>query len=472
MKAREESPDVFPLVAFLWACAHSLSALSATVWFAELRELRFSPALLADCALFAAAVLTVLRPGEPRFFASMVGLQIVQTLVYLPEVPNHRILMFCMNLGLATTLLGGAFRRQDSPSIRAGLTEVFTRLSPPVLAAVYFFATLAKLNRDFLDPEISCGTAFLGHITGIFPSLAFAEGSAAIWITIVVEGLLPPALLFRKTRRWAVLVGVLFHYGVALDLVKRFYNFSAVMSALLVASLGEGLLRQSLRALEDRFSRQVRVRPFLSMLRTFFAVWLTGLFAFGLLVEPTVAWRVFIGAWSLWTLLGLFAIALAVTAVVTPTEIAADATRVPRAAVVVPVLLILANGCGPYLGFKTRTSFNMYSNLRLEADAGNHLMFPRSLDLFGFLADDVELLETNDELLQRNYVEKGYRITRFELERHLAGRDFSELHLVVRRNGRVETVTSAPQPSFVRRIQWKLLVFRPLGPEVVRECIW
>jgi hypothetical protein len=269
-----------------------------------------------------------------------------------------------------------------------------------------------------------------------------------------------------------VLVGVLFHYGVALDLVKRFYNFSAVMSALLVASLGDGLLRQSLRALENRFSTQVRVRPFLSMLRMFFAVWLTCLFAFGLLVEPTVAWRVFIGAWSLWTLLGLFAIALAVTAVVTPTEIAADATRVPRAAVVVPVLLILANGCGPYLGFKTRTSFNMYSNLRLEADAGNHLLFPRSLDLFGFLADDVELLETNDDHLRRNYVEKGYRITRFELERHLAGRDLGGLHLVVRRNGRVETVTSAPQPSFVRRIQWKLLVFRPLGPEVVRECIW
>lgn len=473
MRASDEQQDTFPLLAFIWACAHALSALSATTWLSDLRQGHLSPVLVADLAMFAAAIATIVRPNAPVIFASLAGVQVVQTLICLPEVPNHRILMFCVNLGLLLTFLANRTRGDPQP-IRTALAGAFSRVALFTLVAVYFFATFAKLNTGFLDPEISCGGRFLGHVTRVFPLLGFTQASAAIWLTILVEGLLVPGLLFRKTRRAAVLVGLLFHFGVALDLVKRFYNFSAVMSALLTASLGTELLREAARALESRFSPAVRarMRALLAITRAFFAVWLSGLFAYGVLVDPSAAWRVFVGAWLIWTVLGTFYIALAAAAFLVPAASLPSPANVPRVAVVAPLLLVFANGCGPYLGYKTRTAFNMYSNLRLEANAGNHLVFSRSLDVCGYLADDVELLETNDELLRRDYLDEGYHITNFELERHLAGRDISGLHLVVRRNGRVETISAVPQPTIGRRILWRLLVFRPLGPRVVKECIW
>jgi hypothetical protein len=473
MSSGDEHPEAFPLLAFLWGCAHALSELSATTWFADLQQGRFSAALVADCVVFAVAIAVIVRPSAAAILASLAAAQVVQTVLCLPEVPNHRLLMFCVNVGLLLTIVANRLVRDPRP-LGTALAGAFSQVALCTLAAVYFFATLAKLNTDFLDPEVSCGGQFLGHVTRVFPLLGFTQASAAIWLTIVVEGLLVPGLLFRKTRRAAVLVGLLFHFGVALDLVKRFYNFSAVTSALLTASLGAALLRDAARALESRFSPpvQVRMRPLLAMTRAFFAVWLSGLFVYGLLVDPSQAWRVFVGAWLIWTMLGAFCIGLAAAAFLVPVATHTSPTRVPRVAIAAPLLLVVANGCGPYLGYKTRTSFNMYSNLRLEANAGNHLLFDRSLDVFGYLADDVELLETNDAALRRDYLDKGYHITYFELERHLAGRDPDGLRLVIRRNGRVESIGDAPRPTIAKRLLWKLLVFRPLGSGVVKECIW
>lgn len=472
MTLQNDGRGAFSVIAFLWACAHAVSMLSGTAWFAGLRDGRASASVVAGCVVLATALWTIVRPGKPCPFLAMTGLQVVQTVLALPEVPNHRILMFCVNVGVWLAFLALRLRRSPSP-LPAELAGAFARISPGVLMLVYFFAFFAKLNTDFLDADVSCGTRFFNHIPLVFPVPGSVEttGSAAIWVTLLVEALLPAALFFRRTRRLAVLAGLLFHFTIALDLVKRFYNFSAVMSALLVASLGTSTLQECADSLAHRLPRGVRAGRLLFMVRSFFAAWLAGAFLYGILADPSVAWRVFAGAWAVWMAVAVFELAMSIAAFFMP-AVASHTARGPRAAVLVPLLLIAANGCGPYLGFKTRTSFNMYSNLRLEANAGNHLLFSRSLDLGGFLADDVELLETNDEVLRRDYLEKGYHITYFELERHLAGRDNSDLHLVVRRGGRTQAITDVPPPTLGKRILWKLLVFRPLGPQVVHQCIW
>src|SRR5690606_13385943 len=52
-------------------------------------------------------------------------------------------------------------------------------------------------------------------------------------------------------------------------------------------------------------------------------------------------------------------------------------------------------GCiSPYLGLKTAQSMNMFANLRLEAGVSNHLVFRRPPGPFGYLADTVEIVET------------------------------------------------------------------------------
>ena len=86
----------------------------------------------------------------------------------------------------------------------------------------------------------------------------------------------------------------------------------------------------------------------------------------------------------------------------------------PPVGVLALVLLALLNGFAPYLGLKIRTTFDMYSNLRLEVQASNHQLVPRSLDLFGLLRDRVAVLDSSDPLLQR-YVAAGDEVPYWQL---------------------------------------------------------
>ena len=64
---------------------------------------------------------------------------------------------------------------------------------------------------------------------------------------------------------------------------------------------------------------------------------------------------------------------------------------------IVPVLIVL-NGVTPVLGLKTRTAWQMYSNIRLEPDASNHVLFGRSLDVMGAFRDPVSVVAAESSL--------------------------------------------------------------------------
>jgi hypothetical protein len=65
--------------------------------------------------------------------------------------------------------------------------------------------------------------------------------------------------------------------------------------------------------------------------------------------------------------------------------------------VVIPLVLIL-NGISPYLGLRTGTSFDMWSNLQTFAP-DNHLIMPASLNLLADATTPITMLDSNDEVL-------------------------------------------------------------------------
>jgi hypothetical protein len=141
--------------------------------------------------------------------------------------------------------------------------------------------------------------------------------------------------------------------------------------------------------------------------------------------------------------------------------------RPPVLAMAVIALLWL-NGLSPYLGLKTRTTFDMYSNLRLEADRSNHFLVPRSLDLFGLLRDRVTILDSSDASLRRAYVGTGEEIPYFQLRAYLG----EHPHVRVRYlRGQTETQSEGTQEPVPKWLD-KLLVFRPLGERSRSECLW
>ena len=136
---------------------------------------------------------------------------------------------------------------------------------------------------------------------------------------------------------------------------------------------------------------------------------------------------------------------------------------------------MLLNGLSPYLGLKTRTAWQMYSNLYLSPYDSNHYLIPYSLDVGGFMADAVRLTATTDPTLDGQYVRTGMLLTWHELRRYVA--QHPDIQLAYTRTAHPpKAFGPAEQDSALSEdVAWparKLLIFRPLGPQVGALCGW
>jgi hypothetical protein len=444
----------FPLFAATWA----LAALFHTEYHGlAYREAALTPKLTA-LLVTGAAVSTLWRPSVGALTALAVA-ELLDVAVLLPEVPNHWLLAGLVSLAWVLGRIGAG--PGDGEALLA-------RVRPPLLVAValfYFWTGFWKLNVDFLRPEISCAIASWERVLALFAWLP--DGGAlrhgVIWATLAMELMAPLLLLAPRARRVAVPLFILFHLGLGLDVQKRYLNFSSVMFALLLLYLPQGAMGR----LHDLFADRAA-----AFRRTFTLVYLA-LIAASLIagMNSPLYW---IGRWLLWL---PYAVGLLIAVVLA----CALAPRDPRTETIgagaglawaVPVLVML-NGLCPILGLKTRTSWQMYSNIRLEADASNHLLVPRSLDLLGALRDRVVIINTTDEKTN-DLVTKGLDLPWIEFRRRM--REQPEAAVTYERGGerrvvaRVadDAVLSRPLPILAR----KLAFFRPLGPVVAERCEW
>jgi hypothetical protein len=225
----------------------------------------------------------------------------------------------------------------------------------------------------------------------------------SIYATLVIEAAIPLLLLFGCTRGLGVLVGLLFHEILSLNPISGFYNFSAMMIALFLLFAREDFVER----LRETF-RSSRPRAWLQRLKDQeFAVWRLVAYALvlaiGLLVASHLFWefpsrRVFGWLWIPYS-----AAAILAFAALGDWRMRGDrgVFRVEYNFLLVVPFLIFVNGLSPYLGLKTETSFAMYSNLRTEGGATNHLFMPSRIQVFDYQRDLVEIVSSSDRTMQR-----------------------------------------------------------------------
>lgn len=174
---------------------------------------------LAIAGLLGTAVL--IRPHRWTVVALSVTIPVVG-LLEAPLLSNHWLLAGFVSL--AFLLTGARWER----------FEVAARW---IFVLFYGFASFAKLNSGFLDPETSHGLYFLNQALegiGLGPiDPASPLAWAASWGCVLVELSVVPMLLVGRTRRYGALLGILFHGLVSLDLANHFYDFTAVLLPLL-----------------------------------------------------------------------------------------------------------------------------------------------------------------------------------------------------------------------------------------------
>ena len=470
----------FSIFALLWAIAALLHILWDSVLLHSAPFTTVGPLSEIVLALSAAAVIH--RPSSVRRLLILSAIQVLQIGYQLPFTPNHWLLTGFVNLTIICSAIGLKARARQSPLRSSELYQTFTPYVRLEVIIFYFFTFFHKLNADFIDPASSCAVTFLGHITVPFslPPLPTLE-SLAIFVTLSVEFFLAIGLAMPRLWLPAVLLGAGFHFFLALDIVKVFYNFSSVMYALLWVCIPPSAAA-SLALVRQRLPRAVRGKPvWRSVVRLFFNRFH---FLAGYLLTLVLCWQYpelslglnVVGFSLLWlALAGTLFVALGY-AWRQLCERAGD--RPPPCFKTSPLLLIpllvLLNGLGPYLGLKLRSAWQMYSNLSVDDAGSNHFLIPYSLDIGGFLADSVVIVSTSDSLLNEHYVQTGARMPYFALRSYLVHRP--EVRLAYVRSGQYREIARAgDSPEFSTRphpLLRKLLTFRPLGRQAGKICDW
>ena len=376
--------------------------------------------------LVLAAVAVIHRPASVGRLLCLAAVQILDVAYYLPFVPNHWLLTGILSLAILGAA-GVVAVRARFAAVQLG--DLYQTLTPSVrisAAVFYFFTFFHKLNADFLNPDVSCAVRFFEQTVSPFGLAALpGAGRAVIWGTLTAELALAVGLAIPRWQKAACVLGAGFHLLLALDAPHIFYNFSSVMFAVLWVCLPASTAAEA--------ARQTGILPRFA----FLSVYLLLVLLFW--AWPAYSWKLmaygFSALWLGWALILLNGVGLgqrrrlflfARTArrsspapgPAAPVE-RFQGRRYAGVLLLLPALVFI-NGASPYLGLKTRTAWQMYSNLMLSPYDSNHYLIPFSLDLGGFMADAVRLTATTDPTLESQYMQTGQLITWHELRRHVA----------------------------------------------------
>jgi hypothetical protein len=421
----------------LWAIAALAHVIGNPAW----ASLSAAPGArgIVNVAVGLVALSVVGRPdrGVGRV-ALAVGI-IVSAWFEAPVLGNHWLLAAAVS-GVA--LLAGIGR---------GDIDWWDRFAPTariVLLVGYSFAAFAKVNTGFLDATQSCAV-FLANRTLSFwqlPQLDPGTGPAAFVpiAVMVVELAVPVLLLVRRTRRFGVVVAVVFHVVLTLDLPRHFFDFTTVLVPLFLL-----FAPPAVTAAIDRHLPRSSVAGG----APWYAIAAAAVVSTALPRIEAVHAVVVVLSWPVW--LGLAGIVVW-TVVRMPWRAERVSLR-PVGLGWVVVGLVVLNGLTPYLELKTATAFNMYSNLMTGSGDTNHLLVPGTLGLRDDL-DDLAIVLDGEEDGLGDYVDSGFALPMLNLRDHLAEHDEA---VVFDRDGQiVRSIEDPTEPGSQPWWQEKLLLFR------------
>lgn len=418
-----------------------------------------------------AALAVLSKPSSMVRFLVLAAVQTTAIYVQMPAINTNRMVVFFVG---ATTLVGVALHMATTRSLRLDPQEFIATIAPALrleVLIVYGFTFWHKLNYDFFDPARSCGIALYGQLQDALPLLPSIEqgswlGPTVICATLLVEGAIPLALLLRSTRTAGAVAACCFHVVLGLG---GFYSFSATMVALLSLFVPAESVDVAFGGWKGRRYTVAVITLTLALSSAAFIAskWDA---AFPALDNLNRVWAeecdVLFWRASFLIPIGLawFLLRLRRSRGIQPSVRDAELRMHPALAAL--AVCVFLNGMCPYLGLKTETAFAMYSNLRTEGGATNHVLIPRPLALADYQVDLVRILRAPDDELEQ--VKREDRPIPFiELRRHvcdLIARGDKYINVTYVRGGVIQRVVHAESsPELAAPLNYferKFLVFR------------
>ncbi|MET1059909.1 MAG: hypothetical protein ABWX84_09940 [Nocardioides sp.] len=359
----------------MWAIAHLIHLASAngsrldTPW---------------NITVVVAALVLLLRPTSGTWFVVLAVAQLADLVAEMPYSPDHWMLMAFANLTILVTMV---FRRSVAlPTI----ASAFPALRLLVLVC-YSAAALAKYNANFLDPVTSCATAIAGAASlGVTTEL----GIGPFWVFSVLacETSIPLLLAFPRTRRHGVRLALAFHFMLSASPAFAVVDFTATLFALFMLFLADAEIDRVLDRVRRMGARSAVVRDARRK------PWVTA--ALALVVIGFLGYVSGRASGAL-VLLGseVYLLALLVAVLLTWRSGSERRAFGRLAWFQVPVIVLaLLWAASPYLGSRTTAVFTMFSGIRTEGTAPNHLFLP-TVHLTDWQDDFVVIETSNDPAL-------------------------------------------------------------------------
>lgn len=428
--------------------------------------------------LTTAAVFLLIKPSSINRLLLLIFFQLFDVVKTMPYTSNHWVFTGLVNLSILQAMLYLAYRNK---SFAINKDELITLFAPVVRIEViilYFFVVFHKLNSGFFLAETSCAADFF-RTQNTYALLPESKEILLLnaYLTVGIEALIPLLLCFRKTRNWAVLIGLIFHCVIAYNPTNGFYDFSSMIFAVYVLFTSQQFIdyanRLYVRLLEGIEKLKQAARFSLFKVGT---ILVAAVLAMGLLYLLTEKVEDFFRH-IVWTVFSLTFITVFLVAMLKRKSVEASYTSssfaVPHYAFLLFPVIMFLNGLSPYLGLKTENSFAMFSNLRTEGGVSNHYFVPATWQVFDYQKDLVEIISSTDPKLESLAREKKLMVY-FMFKHHVAHK--KPERIVYIRNGQRHTFIKAdasthqgllqPNPIVLK----KLLNFRNISKYDPQPC--
>lgn len=413
-----------------------------------------------------AAMLVMSFPANPSLLVLLAGAQVVSYLSQMPVASNHYTVMMFGNLGILMAAWH-AWRHEPQSDRSQALFRQLRRLLPWLLFVLYFWGTFHKLNTAYLNPDVSCGPELMARLEA---ALGWEPAGFTAWLAIAATFLCEGGALCLLAVRWgwapAVVLILPFHLAIAATGFAYYVDFTALMLAMFISLFDDARLEPLQRL-------WLRLTLFLEKLRGArhalpAAITLLAYVGVGLSKStPRFGPQILIGG-----VLGCLLYAgLAACAVHALRQRKVWGQRPLGKLSLGPALLValfFLDGACPYLGFKTESSFAMYSNLRTEGQS-NHLLVSEAWQLTGF-ETPVRIHGTDIQSLRR-YRKKDMGVTWFELWR--AVKASPKGYVVYEAGGLSEAYDGRRGEALAYEPPWlleKLLRFKPVRFRTPNPC--
>lgn len=475
--------DGLTLFSAAWAVAQ-LFSLAEDRWM--MVGDRGLPLLVLGWAAVGLCCAVLVRPRVTALLAALAAVMVALYVLRLPVPSNNKTISFVMNLSLLLVLAAVWLRRPSGAEARArpgaDLREVaYERArvaARALLAVMYFYGIFHKVNTDFLHPEVSCAVALyvpLAAPFGLEDNLVGRYG--AIWATFVLEAIAIVALYWRRWFAVGLVIALAFHYVIPISGYSWYMDFSSLVFALYLLSVP----KQVSGEVHDRAHRLLHPVRGARLVGRLGPVALgLGVLAGGVAVvsalslafpgrQPALLYH------SVWMLAfaaygGAVMVALTAAALRHLPHDGPGSPRQPAWVFALPAVFFVS--ClSPYVGLKTDSAINMYSNLHTEGGETNHLLLPWGPPyLFDYQRHLVRPVESSDPRLQA-LASEGQWMVRFAFEERM--RRFPAHWATVETNAgeRLERVTAATlgteRPSLAER---KFLMFKDVDFDRPKVC--